>query len=253
LFLENGDFLQKFGMFIDADGLFEYSNFCAKKRYNLPCNENLDTVKHLITNELQAKFPITKRRQGEAVLIALQYELDAPVQFSFPFKTKISPTEFMLMVVRECIGDEEIIVRPHPKHLDSFEENKAKYLRYFKPNWKLQIGSNTYSFLQANCKGMVTIHSTLAIEGAAMGIDVAVLGKRTYTGAGVVHDLYENGLDSIKKLGTFQVAPNLVNYLCALLNHTLSYPITKQKILDNEQFQIWIERCKNGSVFNHNG
>ena len=239
LFVDNGLLGQLTGARMDSEGYFSDS---AMVRYR-------DWLRQPSVDELARMREHARRATGfdvgnggdpdGPVLLALQCPDDAALRFYDPdCPAGADSIEHTLRRVRdEYRGDGEIIVRPHPRHLDHWQTNLPRYAPIL-GDWQTSTDGSVYR-LVGRCRGLITVNSTLAVEAVAMGIPVATLGRGPFSGAGVT---WECAGDPRRLAAWDPIVPTTSQrdgFLCSVLRHEIPWTATADEVASHPEFQRW--------------
>lgn len=244
LFLENGLFSQRDGVWIDSTGWYSKSNFCKEKHYLRNRSPKIEKRLVKIAKKRFGWNCFEGGKQEGPILFAVQNERDAPCQYQFPLQTKGENNVLTaLKLLRENVSDRPVLIRPHPKFMDKWDLIKDDCRRLFKKNWRTDYSKNVYNTLK-QCSALVTVNSTLAVETLFLGIPVAVFGQSVYTGSDVVLDCSQDP-SNLSNLYSHTISRRKrLNFLCACLQHQIPYKARDVQILKNEEFAKWVQRCQ---------
>ncbi|HIJ10495.1 TPA: hypothetical protein HA278_00430 [Candidatus Woesearchaeota archaeon] len=245
LYLENGLFCQRGQFWIDSRGKFSFSKLCE-------CQEYFDTVSvdemariHQLAHD-RFKWNLFEGYDNscEPYMFALQRGIDAPARLDFPLRNKKLKTNgTALEIISEHFPDLPIIWRGHPRFPDVLKNLMPHLKKCWRSNWSIDTSKDCYKTLK-NCRGLITINSTLATETLFLGIPVATLGRSAFTGSNVTLECHDDPskLSKITKFVPDQ--DRILNYLGAVMRHQLPTTSTHKDISEHREFQIWAQRAK---------
>jgi len=243
-FLENGLFCQKEGIWIDAGGWFADSNLSRERHFRVKQSAKAwHRVRQIAKRFFGWEFWQGGKPDGP-IMFAVQRNRDAPCQFHFPRQNKhLGALESSIKLLSEHCPDRPVAIRPHPRFVREWKANEPNLEKYFRPDWTIDYSPRVYATLR-ECSALVTVNSTLATEALFLGMPVATLGNSAFTGSNVT---LECGADPARLAGLFDFEPQqepIKRYLGACMRHQLQYNLDTDGILENREFQRWLERVE---------
>jgi len=223
LYVENGLFDQKRGLYVDHLGYFSDSSMV------------IDGTNAADYTEAEAKHlsSFTRRSWGYnfgeecnpdgPIIVAVQTNNDAPMRHHFPGGVgatgKQSRKKAFLELCREHLPrDREVIIRPHPKERDLPDGFKMP------DNWRIDDHKRRIYPMLREASAVVAVNSTVATEAMALNIPVATLGTGSWTGTEASLDCSQ---DASLVAGILDTVPDMearTRYLCEILrNHQIPY------------------------------
>jgi hypothetical protein len=247
LFLENGLVGQSEGFLIDSEGYFTHSRICAERRYDHGYTDaDLDRLKKVASNWLGMTLFGGCDPTGP-LMFACQQQGDASILHYFPGpKTTDTRMKALQVLVRAYAG-KRVLVRPHPWGGNAWEDIRQQVDAMLPATWTVEMpvpGVKVYTRLP-QCRGLVTVNSTVATEALILGMPVAVFGYGAFTGSGTMLECTE---DAALVNGVEAFAPDrekVLRYLCACLRQQVRYrETTAAELAAHEEFQRWVQCLK---------
>ena len=232
-------------VYMDTKGWFEESALCAERHFDIePSDDELKKVKE-INSDVYGSELFTGGNLNGPILYALQGDADVKTNYHFSGRIKkIGSVASGLQILSKYFKEEKVLVRPHPAFLDFWNERKDELTdKYFGPNWSVDVSENPYDIIK-QCSALVTINSTLAIASLGLGIPVATLGDSMWNGSETMLECSDNP-ENLRKLLAFKAdETKVINFLCAVERHQVYSGCRKEDILNNQEFQKWIQKIK---------
>lgn len=241
LFIEFASLPQRYGWFLDADGLYSDSRFCKEKLWNSSEKESVKKLKTHFYKYYDISLFEFKNKNNGYILLTLQNHEDAQIINYYErcenFYCKL------IDKLKENIGDRKVLVRPHPKYSDEWK--KVEKDIKFPAKWKIDNEKNLYKSL-VNCKALVTVNSTTAIEALAFGKSVYTLGDGIFTDSGVTYECNKrNYLEHIDSLINTSIDTDYtLEFLRSLIYHTIPRIPSVSDIVMNNDFILWAMRTR---------
>lgn len=241
LYLEQGRIGQITGITMDGHGLFADSSVSTRREFDQePTDEEVAKLMRHVNRRFEIQWQTPCDPDGP-IMLALQHKTDAPCTFYYPGCDEEDTIEFTLRVCAEVLPDRKVLVRPHPKFMEEWQQGWKRYKRYFRSNWTVDTSPVVYTAIQ-QCSALVTVNSTLASEAQLYDVPVATLGKHEFTGSGVTLDCSED-FGRLRDLYDFKASEEAKKrYLCALMRHHLYFPVKSRALKEHPSFLEWIER-----------
>lgn len=244
LFFEMGYLRQAAGVYIDSRGLYGDSSIVADNEWKHGCEwEEIlalyDYVKETFGWELFAGG-----KEDGPILIVMQNEVDAPVRNYYNHRDK---DQFLLTsILRICRDylpkDRPVVVRPHPRFYEKWQRREENYKPYFLDHWIVDDCKKKIYEVLPECSAVVTINSTVATEALTLGLPVVTLGNGVFTGSQAT---LECGSDAkvLKNISHWRPSEDKMrNLLCCLLRHQVPWDLKAEDLLENQEFQKWVQR-----------
>jgi SAM-dependent methyltransferase len=244
LYMENGLLGQQAGVFLDVEGYWTDSEFVREQRWAGPVLAQEVTELEAMCRRCFGVTPWTWRPNDGPVLVALQYDRDAPCHYYFPARGQRSAMSvFLELCARHLPADVPVLVRPHPRFLAQWQERETEWRALMRPGWQVDAAGNVYALL-ARCRALVTVNSTLATEAQLIGTPVATLGEGTFTGSGTT---LECARAPARLAGLADWRPDQtrsVAYLANLWSRQLPYGATAAQVVAHPAVRTWLDRCE---------
>lgn len=245
LYIENGLLRQRTGILMDDMGFFTDSSICKLKKYDLDyTNEELEQLREHVDSHI-GPFMSGGDPNGP-ILITLQKNKDATLRRHFPACKSTSRLKFAIQELAKYLPKgPQYIIRPHPRNISDWSDVEKETMNSInRDDFSVSTESDFYTILPT-CSRLVTVSSTTAVEALAAGIPVGVLGQHVWTGSsGVFLDCSED-LSKISNILDWKFDEEKVfKFLCAVFRQHVSYNISKEDLLKNEQFNNWLNNLK---------
>jgi hypothetical protein len=245
LFIDNSLLIQASGIYLDNGGFFSDSNL--KKRSSeveLLTPEDEENIKNIVLKKFNYEF-FSHNSSNNKVLVALQHHLDSNINFQFPFGEKFhDKIEATLCFIKTFLPKNyEVVIRPHPRFLNHWNDNVEKYKKSFWENdWQIDLSKNAYRQLD-NYGYLISVNSTLVQEAVCLGMPIATLGVGTFTGHNVTLECSENFLN-LGELRKFQPSrQSTLQYIAKILKYNiLHHQDSSEKILSNQEWLKFYNR-----------
>lgn len=234
LFIENGLLKQSSGMFVDTMGYFSNSRISVGREFEMASPSPLRRTQE---REKCCIRDIHCNPDGP-ILVVLQQELDASIQYYFPLALgKHMKHLFLLQLVRDFApARKRILVRPHPR------EREASL--FIGGEWELDsIGAFTDRL--PDCSAIITVNSTCVSEAALTDIPIATFGTGAFSGSGISIECHQ---DPSRLRLLFDEKPDDVarnRYINTVLRHHIPY---NQCDVENDEINRWIYRALHPSA-----
>ena len=241
LFVENGLFCQRAGMYVDTLGWFDASGIVQRREYDQePAGYEPGVINDLARDCFGWYSFFSTYDPGGPILFALQRPGDASVRYQRTLpQGSYRQLEAAFQLVSAHFGDDRVLVRPHPSSHAALQDVLPKLERCFGTRWEIDGSDDVYDTI-SRCKALITISSTVATEALWTGIPVATLGRSTYSGAGVTLECagYPHNLG---RLLSFKPDPEAVRrYLAAVIRHQIPYGASCAEIVASESVKKWL-------------
>jgi len=242
LYVENGLFSQKEGIWVDAGGWFADSDLSKGREWEGRVSRAAKKRIVRITNKWKWDYMGGSDPEGP-ILYAVQRRRDAPCLYHFPAQDKsIQALLSGIKILSEHAPDRKVLIRPHPRYHNEWKAFEVKAKKYFRPDWEVDRSKNVYELLP-KCSALVTVNSTLATEALVLGMPVATLGRGAFTGSNVTLECSEDPT-KLKGLLEFKSSTSArLGYLAACMRHQIPYRVSTKELAKNKSFQKWAERC----------
>jgi hypothetical protein len=249
LYCENGLLSQHEGIYVDSEGWFGDSSIVKFNEYEEDiCQLEDERIEEIAQRWL--KFPVffgSYDPKGP-ILIALQRQNDAPVKYHYWHSDRRKENSILsvMRIVSSFFKDREVIVRPHPKHLNDWYKIEGLAKEYFGDKWYVDDRTHTNMSVYERikmCSKVITINSTVATEALYSGIPVATLGGGSFNSSGATLECAWD-LNKLNDLDDFIPDMDKIRkYLAAVLRHQVAYGCDLDAIRTNKYIREWIERC----------
>jgi hypothetical protein len=247
LYLENARLGQTSGMYCDCEGYYSDSSIakCGPRIYQ---QDEFEDVKRHLMDLFGYEWWQGGDNEGP-IFVPLQRSIDAPCLFYFPSRVSgESPCITLVRLLAQHLPEGvPVIVRPHPKHMDDWNEIADDVYKEMRPEWKIDFSGLPATEVAMACRAVVSINSTLVTELMGLGVPVGVMGKGEFTGSGAVLDCS----DFPERIGGIlrfkPVKERCAAYLCSVLQNQLPYDSNPADVLGHPVVRKWVRRAKERS------
>jgi len=252
LYCENGLLNQHAGIYVDHRGWFGDSSIVVDKEYENDVSLDEEVEMEKIARKW-LKFPVFfgSYDPNGPILVALQRQNDAPVRYHYKHANwrRENSILSLIRIVSGRFKDRDVIVRPHPKHMNDWYKVEDQASKLFGDRWSVEIRDKTKMSIGERvkrCSKVITINSTVATEALYSGIPIATLGGGSFNNSGATFECYHD-LDKLKDFDDFTPDGDKVRrYLGAVLRHQISYGCELDAIRVNKSIRFWLDGCWDG-------
>lgn len=236
LYVENGLFGQRSGVYLDHSGYFCDSSIATDQQPDPTATEVASVQAHARDHYGWEWFG--GGNPSGPILLACQTPRDCSVRYHY------SPLDAgrgcSRLLIEECARyipkDLPALVRPHPRAKGALGGIEIP------AGWTVS-GDGSLKDILPTCRAVATISSTVATEALALGLPVACLGRGAWYGSGAVLDCSDDP-SQLATLATFLPDEwTVLRYLAAVMRHQIPHNATPGEIGRNASFRVWLDRA----------
>jgi len=237
LHIENGLYHQNSGVSCDHMGYFYDSSIVQEKKYFIqPSTQDLTLLKNQTKRCFKVDYDHTpKYNPNGPILVCLQLNGDASMLHHFPLCKGSQRNDYF---IQECIKN---LPKNHPVILRFHPRDKRKQTRVKLPkHWTIN-NSGRFMDQAKKCSALVVVNSTVATEALCLGIPIATFGQSTFYGSQTTLDCSRRSAN-VNGIFDFKADWDKIDsYLCAILRGQLMFNYGKDKVLQHESVQKFIQ------------
>ncbi len=242
LYFENGLIQQSHGCLVDAGGFFGDSSIRREKLWDIePSETEAEAVK-----AHYRRFPFEWGKGGDPngpIIIALQHRCDTGCYRHFP--SRAATDDSIALAVSLCakyLPDHPVIVRPHPRYRNQWQERIDQYTSLLRPGWTVSSDGSFYPLL-LKASALVTVNSTTAVEAMAVPVPIATLGIGVWTDSHAMLECHEK---PERLAGLFDQTPDMgarLRVASAIFKRQIPYN-RPDLLVQHPSYIEWLARCQ---------